>query len=75
MTKTIRVENACSSDYNVVVESWLRGVNGEPDKMVCKFPLNNPTALLTETIWDTKYLVVRERYKDEPIFYGVVNNG
>lgn len=62
MTKRVRVENACGSNFKVVVQVWDRGLAGEPDKLVREIPLNYPTALTPEdlNIWDTRYLVVKE---------------
>lgn len=58
MTKQIRVENACMSDFTVNVEVWDKTTNG--DKLVESFPLNYPTAMKETYITSTRYLVIRE---------------
>lgn len=60
MTKHVRVENADTSDHEVVVEVWEKGAAGEPDKMVDTVFLKYPTEMATRAIWGTRYLVVRE---------------
>jgi hypothetical protein len=58
MTKAIRIENADTSTYKVVVETWEM-LNGEPMK-VAENLLPYPTALATITIYSGRWLVVRE---------------
>ena len=60
MTKSIRIENADTSDHKVIVECWIKQGEGKPDVLESSIPLDYPTALTTQTIWGTKYLVVRE---------------
>lgn len=60
MTKHIRIENADTSNHKVVVEVWDRGVNGEPDSKAAEYSLPLPTAMITQTIWKERYLVIRE---------------
>lgn len=63
MTKSIRVENACNSDYMVKVEVWEKGYpEGQPDKLVETIPLNLPTSMTPPSLYitNTRYLVVRE---------------
>lgn len=63
MTKSIRVENACMSDYMVNVEVWEKGYQeGEPDKLVETIALNIPASMTPPSLYitDTRYLVVRE---------------
>ena len=60
MTKMIRVENACNSQFKAVVEVWDKGAEGEPDKRVDKLMLSHPTALVQSYITGSRYLVVKE---------------
>ncbi len=60
MTKSIRIENADTSDWKVIVQVWQIGHGGEPDTLVNELDLNYPTAMLTEYIHDGQYLVVKE---------------
>ena len=61
MTKTIRIENADTSNYVVVVEVYDKGLNGAPDVLADTKRLEYPTAM-TDGIYitSTRYLVVRE---------------
>lgn len=68
MTKHIRVENACGSNFKVTVEIWDKGQNGAPDKLAKEIKLDHPTAMTPANecfITSTRYLVVRERAPDE----------
>lgn len=63
MTKHIRVENADTSEYKVIVEVWDKGVpEGEPDKLAFTENLNNPTAMTSVNVYltSTRYVVVKE---------------
>ena len=62
MTKAVRIENADTSDYKVVIEVWDKGYpEGEPDKLVRTENLNFPTALSNDLyITSTRYLIVKE---------------
>ena len=61
MTKKIRVENADTSPYKVVVETWDKGFDGAPDTLVFTANLDYPTALTNDVyITSTRYLVVKE---------------
>ena len=60
MTKKIRVENADSSTWKVVVETWRKGVEGEPDVKIADRELNYPCDLGDFMIWGDQYLVVKE---------------
>lgn len=59
MTKTIRIENACNSNFHVDVEVWDMNSNG-PTLVEVK-QLNHPTAMATEYITNSRWLVIRER--------------
>ena len=56
MTKNIRVENACGSDFRVI-----DGVP-QPDSRVVTYPLDRPTAMTPKELYitDTRYLMVKE---------------
>lgn len=60
MTKSVRIENADTSDHSVMVQAWRKGAEGEPDVLVSETPLNSPAAMATLTIWKEQYLVVKE---------------
>ena len=60
MTKKIRIENADTSDWKVVVEVWDKGSNGEPDKLSETREIHYPTQLAEVHIHGTRYLVVKE---------------
>lgn len=60
MTKAIRVENADTSDHKVVVQVWEKPIDGSHAKMIKEYPLNNPTAMIEETIWKDHFLVIKE---------------
>lgn len=60
MTKMIRVENACNSQFRAVVEVWDKGGEGEPDRRVEVLKLPNPTAMVQAYITGSRYLIVRE---------------
>ncbi len=68
MTKRVRVENADTSSYGVVVQVWDKGAAGpaegenEPDSLVEEILLGHPTAITPESLYitSTRYLVVKE---------------
>ncbi len=63
MTKKVRIENADTSDYKVIVQVWDKGYpEGTPDKLVKEVPLNYPTQMTGEDVYitSTRYLVVKE---------------
>jgi hypothetical protein len=66
MTKTVRIENADTSDYTVIVEVWDKGYpSGSPDTLVKTIELSYPTAMTDSSIYitSTRYLVIREKKK------------
>lgn len=66
MTKQVRIENADTSDWRVVVQVWDKGYpEGEPDKLVREVMLDYPTAITDNSVYitSTRYLVVKERPK------------
>ena len=60
MTKSIRIENADTSDHKVQVEVWQVGRDGEADSKLRTIDINHPTAMAEEVIHDGQYLVVKE---------------
>lgn len=62
MTKRVRVENADTGNFKVVVQVWDRGHNGEPDRMVNEYTLPNPCDMTPPDLYltSTRYLVVKE---------------
>ena len=71
MTKRIRIENADTANYKVVVQIWdkgglmpdgLGGFNQAPDKMVQEIVLHNPCDMTDASVYltSTRYLVVKE---------------
>lgn len=64
MTKHIRIENADTSDWKVVVQVWDKGYPlGNPDVLVKEYNLDYPTAMTPPNdlyITGTRYLVVKE---------------
>jgi hypothetical protein len=62
MTKKVRIENADTSDYKVLVQVWDKGHNGEPDVMVFERRLDFPTAMTGDDVYltSTRYVVVKE---------------
>ena len=64
MTKQIRIENADNSNHQVDVEVWEER-EGLGSVLVKKTYLDHPTTLATETIYDGRYIVIRE-VKREP---------
>ena len=61
MTKKVRVENADTSPYKVVVEVWDKGQDGGPDVLAFVRNLNSPTSMADDIyLTSTRYFVVRE---------------
>ena len=61
MTKKIRIENADSSSFKVVVQTWDKGYpEGSPDTMASEALYSGPTDLREFYITSTRYLVVKE---------------
>jgi len=63
MTKRVRIENADTSSYKVVVEIWDKGYpEGEPDKLAKTINLDHPTAMTGDDVYltSTRYIVVKE---------------
>lgn len=63
MTKRIRVENADTSEYKVVVEVWDRFGDPPVDILARTIELQHPCAITPEDLYITsnRYLVVKEK--------------
>ena len=68
MTKRVRIENADTADYKVVVQIWDKyqgpppPADQGPDSLVKEIELAYPTAMTDESVYltDTRYIVVKE---------------
>lgn len=62
MTKRVRIENADISNYKVLVQTWDKGQNGEPDTLAREEILGCPCAMTNDAtfITSTRYLVIKE---------------
>jgi len=65
MTKHIRIENADTSSYKVLVQVWDKGYpEGAPDVLQQELTLHNPCDLIGANrdlyITSTRYIVVKE---------------
>lgn len=63
MTKRVRIENADTSNFKVVVQVWDKGYpEGEPDKLAQEIMLNNPCDITGPEVFltSTRYLVIKE---------------
>lgn len=56
MTKAVRIENADTSKYKVVVEIWDTMTNSK----IREVELNYPTQMVTEYLHNSQYLIIRE---------------
>lgn len=63
MTKHVRIENADTSNYKVLVEVWDKSqTDGEPDRLAFTEKLDFPTAITSSNVYltTTRYIVVKE---------------
>ncbi|MBW8469885.1 MAG: hypothetical protein K0M67_16590 [Thiobacillus sp.] len=62
MTKRVRIENADTAPYKVVVQVWDKGVDGQPDTMAFERILLNPTDITGDEVYltSTRYILVKE---------------
>lgn len=61
MTKMVRIENADTSNYKVLVEVWDKRKNGQPDQLAFTRELPFPTAMTNDVyLTSTRYIVVKE---------------
>ena len=64
MTKNIRIENADTSDHIVVVETYdIDPTGSNYDMLVSTRELKYPTEMVTEAVWDTRIIIIREKNK------------
>lgn len=67
MTKSIRVENADTSNYRVLVQVWGNGWPiGEPDELIKETILAYPTSLDTFMIHSNRWMVIKELPPEYP---------
>lgn len=67
MTKKVRIENADTADYKVLVQVWDKGRtledgSVEPDVMAFERELSHPCAMTGDDVYltSTRYVVVKE---------------
>lgn len=62
MTKQVRIENADTAPYRVLVQVWDKGADGAPDVLAKEVTLGHPTAMTGQDIYltSTRYIVVKE---------------
>lgn len=66
MSKKVRIENADTSNFKVIVQIWDKGqknsVGNDPDTMAHEIFLNNPCDITGPEVYvtSTRYLVVKE---------------
>lgn len=63
MTKKVRIENADTSNYKVIVQIWDKGYpEGAPDKLAKEIRLDSPCAMTGDDVYltSTRYIVVKE---------------
>ena len=76
MTKKVRVENADTSNFKVVVQVWdksypVKQEDGSfvtpPDTLVKEIPLDYPTSMTGDDVYitDSRYLVIKEKAPDK----------
>ena len=62
MTKAVRIENADTSEHEVLVQTWDKGAEGTPDTLVSEQVLSYPTAMTDSNtyIHSGRYIIVKE---------------
>lgn len=62
MTKRVRIEDADTNPFKVLVQTWDKGQNGEPDTLAKEEYLNCPCSMTGDNtyITSTRYLVIKE---------------
>lgn len=60
MTKKVRIENADLSTHKIVVQTWIKGADGEPDTLKEERELNSPADLGEFWVWQQQYIIVKE---------------
>ena len=63
MTKRVRIENADTSDFKVVVQIWNKSSDGSPDTLAREIALDYPTALTPDDVYlhSGNYIIVKEK--------------
>jgi hypothetical protein len=66
MTKHVRIENADTSDHKILIQVWEKqhvpeGQPPMPDVLIKEERADYPTAMVTQMIHSTRYLVIKER--------------
>lgn len=62
MTKHVRIENADTATFQVVVQVWDKGYpEGSPDTLVKEVNLDYPTSMFTDYLTSTRWFVVKEK--------------
>lgn len=66
MTKHVRIENADTSNFEIVVQTWDKGLDGAPDTLVEEHTLKYPADMTPPNtyITSTRYIVVKEKPTD-----------
>lgn len=66
MTKKVRIENADTAKYKVIVEIWDKGRDGQPDTLADTKRLDYPTAMTDDSVYltSTRYIVIKEAPAD-----------
>jgi|GEM_PF-1218352 len=71
MIKTVRIENADTTNIKVEVELWEKGASGKKDVRVSTSTLHYPTSMVSIDLTSTRYAIIREavsppKTPDEP---------
>lgn len=67
MTKAVRIENADTSNFKVLVQVWDKGQNDAPDTLASEHRLDYPTAMTNGLyLTSTRYLIVKELPAETP---------
>lgn len=63
MTKRVRIENADTANFKVIVQIWDKGYpDGAPDVLAKEINLNHPADMTGDDVYltSTRYIVVKE---------------
>ena len=62
MTKRVRIENADTSNFKVIVQVWDKSGTEAPDTLAFEENLDYPTNMTSDKVYitNTRYLVVKE---------------
>lgn len=62
MTKSVRIENADTSDHKLVVKAQVKNAAGEwVDEPALVAELNFPTSMAVATVWRERRLIIEEQ--------------